>query len=157
MLLCLGSKIFWYSFSILTGLNDQNEQYISLCNVLVCLVFIVSCIVLHSLHPSQTVLSVASSSISWIQGYFSLLCPLVHHVRTGEIYIMIGRLYFAGVLVRHLPLIRGAKMNQGAKYQWWNLHEMLRSRSCWEAHNLLKSMFCCDIIMPIFFDGNGET
>ena len=41
-------------------------------------------------------------------------------------------------------------MNQGAKYQWWNLHEMLRSRSCWEAHNLLKSMFCCDIIMPIF-------
>ena len=28
---------------------------------------------------------------------------------------------------------------------------MLRSRSCWEAHNLLKSMFCCDIIMPIFF------
>ena len=26
---------------------------------------------------------------------------------------------------------------------------------CWEAQNLLKSMFCCD--MSIFFDGNGET
>ena len=59
-------------------------------------------------------------------------------------------LTFNCMQIRHLPLIRGAKMNQGAKYQWWNLHEMLRSRSCWEAHNLLKSMFCCDIIMPIF-------
>ena len=26
---------------------------------------------------------------------------------------------------------------------------------CWEAQNLLKNMFCCD--MSIFFDGNGET
>ena len=108
---------------------------------------------------------------------------------------------------RHLPLIRGAKMNQGAKmnccdraifltemvkltwnaekhkicwkacfvvtclFFWWkwrNLHEMLRSTKsaekhvllwhvyffdgngetymkCWEAQNLLKSMFCCDM------------
>ena len=59
-------------------------------------------------------------------------------------------LTFYCMQIRHLPLIRGTKMNQGAKYQWWNLHEMLRSRSCWEAHNLLKSMSCCDIIMPIF-------
>ena len=42
-------------------------------------------------------------------------------------------------------------MNQGAKCQWWNLHEMLRSRSCWEAYNLLKSMLCCDIIMSFFW------
>ena len=112
MLLFLGSKIFWYSFSILTGLNDQNEQYISLCNVLVCLVFIVSCIVLHSLHPSQTVLPVASSSISWIQGYFSLLCPLVHHVRTAEICIVIVcRLYFAGCLSVHVTMASKHQLN----------------------------------------------
>ena len=56
-------------------------------------------------------------------------------------------LTFYCMQIRHLPLIRGAKMNQGAKYQWWNLHEMLRSRSCWEAHNLLKSMFCCEMFI----------
>ena len=65
--------------------------------------------------------------------------------RTSDMGVYVYYIY-----IRHLPLIRGAKKNQGVKYQWWNLHEMLRSRSCWEAHNLLKSMFCCDIIMPIF-------
>ena len=35
------------------------------------------------------------------------------------------------------------------------LTEMVKLKSCWEAHNLLKSMFCCD--MSIFLDRNGET
>ena len=63
-------------------------------------------------------------------------------------------------------------------WKWRNLHEMLRSTNSaekhvllwhvyffdgngetymkfWEAQNLLKSMFCCD--MSIFLNGNGET
>jgi uncharacterized C2H2 Zn-finger protein len=53
------------------------------------------------------------------------------------------------MIVRHLPLIRGAKMNQGAKM---NCSDRVffdgngeTYMKCWEAQNLLKSMFCCDM------------
>ena len=63
------------------------------------------------------------------------------------------------MIVRHLPLIRGAKMNQGAKMNCCDRFFFDGNgetyMKCWEAQNLLKSMFCCD--MSNFFDGNGET